>query len=123
MPNLLIIDDESSVRSFVAAAMSNRGWTVRAAGSVAAAMLLARNNEPDVVLCDVVMPRQGGAELLREMHSELPHVPVLLMSGHSAGQLMRDEHVPCWWRPVPLLEKPFTVQELEQALRFTMQES
>lgn len=121
MPSILIVDDEQSVRSFVATVMKNRGWQVKVADSVASGLMLARNTHPDLVLCDVVMPRQGGAELVKEMHTELPDVPVLLMSGHPTAHLAEEETMPHWWRPVPLLEKPFSIGELERAVEFTIQ--
>ena len=120
MPNLLVIDDEPAVRSFITSAMSKRGWTVRSASSAAAGMLIARNTHPDVVLCDVVMPRAGAAEFIREFRQDLGHIPVLLMSGYPSGRLRLDGAVRHWWKPVPLLEKPFTIAALEGALQYAV---
>ena len=122
MPTVLIIDDERGVRRFVARAMAVRGWAVSAVDSVKAGMHVARNTPPDVVLCDVVMPGGGASELLRTLHSEMPHVPVLLMSGHPTAPMSTNEELPCWFRQPAVLEKPFTTRQLEQALNCALQE-
>lgn len=122
MPTVLIIDDERGVRSFVARAMASRGWCVSAADSVTSGLHVARNTPPDVVLCDVVMPGGGASELLRTMHSEMPGVPVLLMSGHPTAPMGTNAGLPRWFRQPALLEKPFTTRQLEQALNVALQE-
>ena len=122
MPTVLVIDDERGVRSFVARAMEIRGWAVSAADSVTAGMHLARHAHPDVVLCDVVMPGGGAPELLRNLHSEMPEIPVLLMSGHPTAQTGGGDALPHWFQQPPVLEKPFTLRQLERALKFALRE-
>jgi DNA-binding NtrC family response regulator len=122
MPTVLIIDDERGVRSFVARAMAIRGWAVSAVDSVKAGMHVARNTPPDVVLCDVVMPGGGVSELLRTMHSEMPGVPVLLMSGHPTAPMSTNAALAGRLRQPRLLEKPFTTRQLEQALNGALRE-
>jgi DNA-binding NtrC family response regulator len=115
MPTLLVVDDESSVLSFVQKAMIRRGWTVVEAHSVEDAVTLARCRRVDVALCDVVMPGAGGPDFARALRSGHAAVPIVLMTGYSTARL-EDEPMPAWWRPVPILEKPFTVGELDAVL-------
>jgi two-component system cell cycle response regulator CpdR len=117
MPTLLVVDDEQSVLSFVAKAMIRRGWTVVKVDSVDAGLAVARSKAIDVALCDVVMPHAGGPEFARAMRSGSAAVPVVLMTGHPSARLFVDEPLPCWWNPLPLLEKPFTLNELEAVLK------
>jgi DNA-binding NtrC family response regulator len=116
MHTLLVVDDERSVLSFVSKAMARRGWAVVQADNVDAGLEAARNKAIDVALCDVVMPHAGGAEFARAMRSGQAAVPVVLMTGHPTAQIFTGQQLPCWWRPLPLLEKPFTLGELEAAL-------
>jgi DNA-binding NtrC family response regulator len=116
MPTLLVVDDEQAVLSFVAKAMMRRGWSVVKADSVDAGLAVTRTRAIDVALCDVVMPYAGGPEFARAMRSGSGAIPVVLMTGHPSGQLFVDEPLPCWWNPLPLLEKPFTLHELEAVL-------
>jgi two-component system, NtrC family, nitrogen regulation response regulator NtrX len=116
MPTLLVVDDEHSILSFVGKAMARRGWSVVEVDSVDAGLNVIEERPVDVVLCDVVMPEAGGPEFARAMRSRTGDVPVVLMTGHPTVQLFLDETLPCWWKPLPLLEKPFTLRELEDVL-------
>jgi DNA-binding NtrC family response regulator len=116
MPTLLVLDDEQSILSFVAKAMVRRGWSVVEVDSVDAGLAVTRSQTIDVALCDVVMPNAGGPEFARAMQSGTANVPVVLMTGHPSASLFLDQPLPRWWRPLPLLEKPFTLGELEEAL-------
>jgi DNA-binding NtrC family response regulator len=116
MPTLLVVDDEQSILTFVAKAMGRRGWSVVEVDTVDAGLKIARSKAIDVALCDVVMPNAGGPEFARAMRSGPAAVPVVLMTGHPSAELFVDEPLPAWWKPLPLLEKPFTLSELESAL-------
>lgn len=111
MPSLLIVDDEPLTRSFVRLAMTRRGWSVKEAASVPEALRVLEQTPVDVVLSDVVMPRVSGFALARALPPDLPFV---FMSGHplaplSGDGLPRED-------AYPLLEKPFTIADLEGAL-------
>jgi DNA-binding NtrC family response regulator len=121
MPTLLVVDDEPSILNFVGKAMIRRGWSVVEVDSVSGALAIAREQPIDVVLCDVVMPEAGGPEFARAMRSGSSDVPVVLMTGHPTAKLFTDESLPDWWRPLPLLEKPFTIRELEDAIQAALQ--
>ncbi len=116
MPTLLVVDDERSILSFVAKAMERRGWSVVEVDSVKEGLAVAHRKAIDVALCDVVMPEAGGPEFARAMRSHANDVPVVLMTGHPTAQLFVDAPLPGWWKPLPLLEKPFTLRELEAVL-------
>jgi DNA-binding NtrC family response regulator len=122
MPTLLVVDDEHSILSFVAKAMARRGWAVVEVDNVKEGLAVAVQSTIDVALCDVVMPESGGPEFARAMRMATSDVPVVLMTGHPTAKLAMDESFPCWWRPLPLLEKPFTVVELTAALDGALQQ-
>lgn len=116
MPTLLVVDDEHSILHFVAKAMVRRGWAVVEVDSVRAALAIAARNDIDVALCDVVMPEEGGPEFARALRAGGAQTAVVLMTGHPTARLFTGEALPSWWQPVPVLEKPFTLRELETAL-------
>jgi DNA-binding NtrC family response regulator len=116
MPTLLVVDDETPVRSFIARTMSAWGRSVIAVDSVAAGVLVARNTPLHAALCDVVMPRATGLEFVRQMREVAPDLPVLMMSGHPTPERFLDEGMPQWSAPLALLEKPFTGAALRAAL-------
>jgi two-component system, NtrC family, nitrogen regulation response regulator GlnG len=122
MPTLLVVDDERSVLSFVSKAMIRRGWSVVEVDNVHDGLAVARERAIDVALCDVVMPQSSGSEFARAIRSGTAAVPVVLMTGHPTAQLFAGDTLPDWWRPIPLLEKPFTLNELEAALAAALEE-
>jgi two-component system, NtrC family, response regulator PilR len=65
MANLLIVDDELSMRQFLTHLFQRAGHTVRVAENGRKAMELLRTQPADVILSDVKMPDMGGIELLR----------------------------------------------------------
>lgn len=110
-PVVLIVDDHRPVRNMVERAFRQLGWTTRHAGTASEALnLLGEPGEvlPHLVLTDVVMPGMSGHELAQILGQKYPDLPVTLMSGH----------VPSGRQPeLPLLQKPFSLADLQTILR------
>jgi two-component system nitrogen regulation response regulator NtrX len=79
---VLIIDDEESIRQSLRGALGDEGFKVETSGSGKEGLELIRNERPDVVLLDIWMPEMDGVETLRQIKSEWPDQPVIMMSGH-----------------------------------------
>jgi DNA-binding NtrC family response regulator len=116
MPTLLVVDDEPSILNFVGKAMVRRGWSVVEVDSVKAGLAVAQEQPIDVALCDVVMPEASGPEFARQLRARTSSVPIVLMTGHPTAPIFSRECLPRWWNPLPVLEKPFTLRELESVL-------
>ncbi len=87
MTRILIIDDESGVRSEIAAELVASGYDVEEAGNGAEGLALIVQNPPDLILCDVAMPEMDGRQLLtalREHHPELADIPFVFLSALGA---------------------------------------
>jgi two-component system cell cycle sensor histidine kinase/response regulator CckA len=112
---VLVVDDEPVVRRFAARALIENGFGVREADDGAMALELIRSGEvrPSVVLCDIVMPRMNGVQLLESLTLSRPELPIILMSGYGAAELAeRGIASPC-----AVLAKPFTAQVLVAEVR------
>ena len=120
--NLLVVDDECTVRELLCAALRHAGFTVAAARTGQEALDRAREVSPDLVLLDVMLPDLDGFEVirrLREQHRPAPaprggHVPVVFLTARDATQdkieglvLGGDDYV----------TKPFDLQELIARIR------
>jgi DNA-binding NtrC family response regulator len=82
---ILVVDDESYVRDFVIAALSQRGYWVCGARDGREALDLVREIEFDLILCDVVMGEVSGFEVLKEVRGMGGRQPeVVLMTGHGS---------------------------------------
>jgi two-component system, NtrC family, nitrogen regulation response regulator NtrX len=80
--SVLIIDDEASIRSSLEGALKDEGYRVRSAPSGREGLDLLRKDPPDVVILDIWMPGMDGLEVLKQIKSEWPDQPVIMMSGH-----------------------------------------
>jgi two-component system, NtrC family, response regulator PilR len=80
MANLLIVDDELSMRQFLTHLFQRDGHKIRVAGNGREAMTLLRQQPADVIISDVKMPDMGGIELLRAARELQPNVEIIMMT-------------------------------------------
>jgi two-component system cell cycle sensor histidine kinase/response regulator CckA len=112
---ILLAEDEPSLRVAARRVLRKHGYTVLTAadGVEALEIFRARRGEIDMVVSDVIMPRLGGIELLRELRKEPSPVKVLLTSGYA---LQLSDGLPSSER-APVLTKPWTVPGLLRGIR------
>lgn len=82
MANVLVVDDEEALRSFLAEALLDEGHQVQEAGDGEAALRALAKQSFEVVLTDLKMPRMGGMELLRRLRQDQPEVEVIVITAH-----------------------------------------
>ena len=82
MPNILVIDDEQSIRNTLKEVLEYEKHTVDLAIDGMEALELFRNKQYDIVLCDIKMPKMDGIELLEKIFEISTEVPVIMISGH-----------------------------------------
>lgn len=81
MPNVLVVDDEKSIRVTLKAFLECDGHEVEVAEDAAEAEQQLRTGDFDIVLSDIVLPRVTGVELLRMIRKAAPRVQVIMMTG------------------------------------------
>lgn len=113
---ILLVEDDETVRDFVATALRRRGYTVLVADHPEHAISLAAENAGAIslLITDVVMPQMGGRELVERLSVTQPSLPVLFMSGYAADLIESEQML---GPGVPLLHKPFTLDTLSQRVR------
>jgi CheY-like chemotaxis protein len=80
---ILIIDDEDDIREVAALSLETvAGWEVMMAGSGAAGLVKAKEQRPDAILLDVMMPLMDGPTTFRELRAlpETANIPVILLT-------------------------------------------
>ena len=82
MANVLIIDDEKSIRSTLKEILEYEGYKVEEAQDGASGLEKLNNSDFDAVLCDIKMPRMDGLEVLVKAQEIVPDVPFIMISGH-----------------------------------------
>jgi CheY-like chemotaxis protein len=92
--HILLIDDEKHISTVVKACLVTLGgWIVSMADSGKEGLLKARQEQPDAILLDVMMPDMNGITLLKELRKEpkTKGIPVLLLTA-KAQMSDRDEY-------------------------------
>lgn len=89
MANILVIEDESAIRRVLIKILSeeNPSYTVFEAEDGLAGIEMAKNNDFDLVLCDIKMPKMDGIEVLEALKIIKPEVPIVMISGHGDLEL------------------------------------
>jgi putative PEP-CTERM system response regulator len=104
--NVLIVDDEKNIRAGLGRALEMDGYRTLLAGDGQEALDVIRDEEVDLVIADLKMPRLSGEELLRRVVDQYPTVPVIILTGHgtieTAVQAMRDGAYDFLTKPVSL---------------------
>lgn len=80
MSDLLLIDDDHELTDLLAAWLGHEGFAVRACHDGSSARAALAGQTPDAVVLDVMLPDGSGLELLKQLRSEHPELPVLMLS-------------------------------------------
>jgi CheY-like chemotaxis protein/predicted regulator of Ras-like GTPase activity (Roadblock/LC7/MglB family) len=115
MAKVLVVDDSLSVRKVVERALLGRQMEVVSAATGSEALERIERDEPDVVVCDVLMPDKDGYEICQyvKRHPRLARTPVLLMSGIVNDEVReRAARV----QSAAVLSKPFAADDLLRRL-------
>src|SRR3954451_13948771 len=83
MVRILVIEDESRIRSFLARALEAEGFTVDGADNGPDGLERALRGSYDLVILDLLLPRLDGLSVLRELHRRSPDLPVVIVSARS----------------------------------------
>ena len=110
---ILVVDDDATVRATIAQALTELGYAVREAADGPTALKLIRDKAPSLVILDYVMPGMDGSEVAREIAALDPELPIIFSTGHAALRALRSAA----GEDVKVLEKPFTLDELDELLR------
>lgn len=109
MAQILLAEDDDSMREFLAKALTRAGHDVRAVGDGLDALTTLAEERVDLLLADVVMPGLDGIELARRAAKEQPDIKVMFITGFAAVALKAREETP---RGARVLSKPFHLREL-----------
>ncbi len=84
MSKILIIEDEAAIRRVLKKIISeeNEGYQVEEAADGLLGLEMILNNDYDLVLCDIKMPKMDGVEVLDKVKKVKPEIPIVMISGH-----------------------------------------
>jgi PAS domain S-box-containing protein len=114
-PMVLVIEDEALVRMFILDQLQDLGFDAIEAGTAAEGLRKARSHQQvDVAIVDRGLPDRDGLEVVAELRTQLPSLPVIVASGYGElpdhAALRNDPHI-------RFMSKPYDIEGLTAALR------
>ncbi len=107
--NILVVDDQDSIRHFVTKCLEDEGYTVQCAGSVRESRGLLDQAMPDLAILDLKLPDGTGLELLREIRRVDVDVPIIMMTAFGDLETAVEAmNAGAFW----FVKKPFQNEEL-----------
>ena len=122
---VLVVDDDPDVRLFSVTVLEENGYTPLEAEDGESGLKMIKAEKPDLVILDVLMPRQSGVRLYRELKTSkaLKDVKIIILSGIAKKTFLRSQkaltefggaEIP---EPEIYLEKPVEPEELAEVIK------
>jgi phosphoribosyl 1,2-cyclic phosphodiesterase/CheY-like chemotaxis protein len=116
MPRVLIIEDDAENRRALTQLFTRQDWKVLEANDGDAGLELALRNRPELILCDLLMPKSNGFEVCRSIREQLQPTKIIVVSGRdykvdrtSALEAGADEYL---FKPVTWEQLSSTIDRL-----------
>ncbi len=84
MKNILIIDDEEKLRNLLSRIIAQEGFEVRQAMDCKSALQLLKNNDFQVIICDVKLPDGNGVEFVKEIKQLKPSSEIIMLTAYGS---------------------------------------
>ncbi len=83
MNRILLVDDKESIRTIIAAMLTNAGYQVTALGNGKEALAMAMDMQPDLIVSDIRMPGMDGVSLFKELASRGMNAPFIFITAYA----------------------------------------
>ena len=116
MPLILIIEDHAALARLYQTVLERTGYRVALAADGEAGIEAARQEHPDLVILDLLLPGMSGTQVARLLYQEgiLPNTPLIITSGLGAEETDRiGESL----NASAVLVKPFDLSTMQAAIR------
>lgn len=111
--SILVVDDDEDLRDLLERFLKKRGYIVNHAEDGEEALAAAEEDEPDIVLLDIYLPKMSGLEVLSEMRRRGIHSRTIALSGIPDDQMVDDS---LRLGAVDFIAKPLDFAYLEQRI-------
>jgi len=120
MKKVLIVDDDVDIRKVVSKLVEKSGYITIEAKNGVEGMGKVREDKPDLIILDILMPKESGVRMYRELKTEEPlkNIPVIVLSAISKKSFFRSQKVLDEFagqsvpEPEAYIEKPEEPEEL-----------
>ncbi len=122
MNTILVVEDDESVAELVKTVLEGERFEVVTAPSAEAAKELIKIKPADLAIVDIILPGQGGMDLILELHALRPDLTIVLTSGKIDMSKATFKVLAHQFGVVSILPKPFTIDELLATVRDALAE-
>jgi DNA-binding response OmpR family regulator len=120
MPKILVVDDDKEFRLYVSEALTRAGYEIQTAASGSEAVEKASNEDFDVVLLDLIMPKMSGSDVIVQLRRVSPRSQVIMITAFASI----DNAVDAIKRgAADYLTKPFKVDDLLIRIKRVLEEA
>lgn len=88
-PKILLVDDEELLRDGVQEMLEMQGFTVISAANGELALACVKEQDIDLIITDLVMPKMDGIDFVQQLRMINPDVPVIVVSGSTRNIMQR----------------------------------
>jgi len=110
MEKILVVDDERSLLDLLSIVLKKEGYHVKTSLSGKKGLNLIKNQDFDLVLCDIKLPQMNGMEILKEVKTKKPDIPVVMITAY--GTIKQGVEA-LKAGALDYLVKPFDVEEMK----------
>lgn len=107
MKRILVVDDETQIRTMLTLMLEQEGYTVHTAENGEEGLSLVGRYAFDLVITDMIMPVKDGLKFIMELVRDYPDLKVLAISGGGAIKAERYLTMAGYLGDIATLEKPF----------------
>ena len=114
---VLVVDDNPDARLMVKLMLEIEGYRVQTAANGREALEVQRERPSQILITDLFMPEADGLETVMRFRADYPDMPVIVISGGGSRPMKTDHLAVARELGVRTIRKPFSTDELVQALR------
>lgn len=113
--SILVVDDDPEILAMLTTRLTHRGYQVSSASDGHQALEIAKRDQPDLVLLDVMMPGKSGWEVARALKQDPSTQDIKIVMVTAIGEQVNEITSPLYGADAHI-DKPFEFERLERVI-------
>ncbi len=121
MANILVVEDDLSIAELMQTVLESEHHRVETASSAENSKQILESGTFDLAIVDIILPGQGGMDLILDLHAQFPDLSIILTSGKIDMSKSTFKVLAHQFGVLSIMPKPFTVEELISTVNEALQ--